>query len=97
MDSVYVFLAVAAALGLIVMAARHERKRISLLGKESTLMENDGDESGSLLLTGILDGSSSHHGGAHGDGSHHGVSDNGSHSGGYDCGSRGGFDVSAHH
>ena len=97
MESVYVFLAVAVGLGLIVMVARHGRTRISLRGEESTLPESDGDASGSLLLTGILDGSSSHHGGAHGDASHYGVSDSGSHSGGHDCGAHGGFDVSAHH
>ena len=96
MESVYVFLAVAVGLGLIVMAARHGRTRISLRGEESTLRESDGDASGSLLLTGILDGNSSHHG-AHGDASPHGVSDSGSHSGGHDCGSHGGFDVSLHH
>ena len=90
MESVYVFLAVAAGLGLIVMAARHGRTRISLRGEESTLPESDGDASGSLL-TGILDGSSSH------GGSHHGACDSGSHSGGHECGSHGGFDVSAHH
>lgn len=90
MESVYVFLAVAAVLGLIVMAARRGRWRISLRGEESTLPESDGDASGSLL-TGILDGSSSH--GAH----HHGAGDSGSHSGGHDSGTHGGFDVSAHH
>ena len=90
MDSVNVFLAVAAGLGLIVIAARYGRTRISLRGEESTLPESDGDASGSLL-TGILDGSSSH------GGSHHGACDSGSHSGGHDCGSHGGFDVSTHH
>jgi hypothetical protein len=90
MELVYVFLAVAVGLGLIVIAARHGRTRISLRGEESTLPESDGDASGSLL-TGILDGSSSH------GGSHHGSCDSGSHSGGHDCGSHGGFDVSTHH
>ena len=90
MEPVYVFIAVAAVLGLIVIAARHGRTRISLRGEESTLPENDGDASGSLL-TGILDGSSSH------GGSHHGGCDTGGHSGGHDCGSHGGFDGGAHH
>lgn len=90
MEPFYVFLAVAAVLGLIVIAARYGRTRISLRGEESTLPENDGDASGSLL-TGILDGSSSH-----GD-SHHEAGDTGSHSGTHDCGSHGGFDVSTHH
>ena len=90
MESVYVFLAVAAALGLIVMAVRYERTRISLPGEESTLPESDGDASGSLL-TGMLDGNSSH------GGSHHGGCDTGSHLVGHDCGSHGGFEVSAHH
>lgn len=90
MESVYVFLAVAAILVLIVIAARYGRTRISLRGEESTLPESDGDASGSLL-TGILDGSSSH------GGSHHGACDSGSHSGGHDCGSHGGFDGGAHH
>ena len=92
MEPVFVFIAVAFALGLIVLAARAGRTRISLRGEESTLPDCDGDTSGSLL-TGILDGSSSHHG----VGSHHGASGGGSHSGGHDCGSHGGFDVSAHH
>lgn len=90
MESVYVFLAVAAGLGLILMAARYGRTRISLRGEESTLPESEGDARGSLL-TGILDGSSSH------GGSHHGACETGSHSGGHDCSSHGGFDVSAHH
>lgn len=89
MEPVYVFIAVAAVLGLIVIAARHGRTRVSLRGEESTLPECDGDTSGSLL-TGILDGSS------HGD-SHHGGGDTGSHSGGHDSGSHGGFDVTVHH
>ena len=90
MDSIYVFVAVAAVLGLIVIAARYGRTRISFRGEESTLPESDSDASGSLL-TGILDGSSSH------GGSHHGAGDTGSHSGGHDSGSHGGFDGGAHH
>ena len=91
MGPVFVFIAVAFALGLIVIAARRVRTRISLRGEESTLADDDGDASGSLL-TGILDGSSSH-----GHGSHHGTGDSGSHSGGHDSGSHGGFDGGVHH
>ena len=90
MDSIYVFLAVAAASGLIVIAARAGRTRISLRGEQSTLTESEGDASGSLL-TSILDGSSSHGHGSHGTG------DGGSHSGGHDSGSHGGFDAVSHH
>lgn len=90
MDSVYVFLAVAAALSLMVIAARHGRWRISLRGEESTLPESDGDASG-FLLTAILDGSSAH------GGSDLGACDTGGHSVGQDCGAHGGFDVTTHH
>ena len=85
MDSVFVFLGVAIALGLIVMAARHKRTRISLSGEESALPDADGEVSGSLL-TSILDGSSSHH-----------ACDSGSHASSADCGSHGGFDGGVHH
>jgi hypothetical protein len=98
MSEVFLFVVVAVGIGLIIMAARNARTRISLRGEERPLPDSSGDRVDSLLLTGILDGSSTHHGAFHGDTSHHGSCDTGSHdSSGFDCGSHGGFDRGGHH
>ena len=98
MSEVFVFLLVAVGIGLIVMAARNARTRISLRGEEQPLLDSSGDSVDSSILTGILDGSSSHPGTFHADASHHGSCDTAGHnSGGFDCGSHGGFDSGGHH
>jgi len=98
MSEVFVLLLVAVGLGLIVMAARNARTRISLRGEEPAVPESSGGGTGSFLLSGILDGSSAHHGAFQGDTSHHGPCDSTGHdSGGFDCGGHSGFDGGGHH
>jgi hypothetical protein len=98
MSEVFVFLVVAVGLGLLVMAARDGRTRISLRGEDPGLPESSGDRTGSFLLTGISDGSSTHHGAFQGDASHHGSCDSaGHHSDAFDCGGHSGFDGGGHH
>jgi hypothetical protein len=98
MSEVFVLLLVAVGIGLIVMAARNGRPRISLRGEEPAVPESSGDGTGSFLPTGILDGSPTHHAGFHGDTSHHGSCDSAGHdSGGFDSGGHSGFDGGGHH
>lgn len=87
MSEVFVFLLVAVGLGLIVMAARNARTRISLRGEEHLLADRSGHGVDSSLLTGILDGSSSQRSAFHGDASHQSGCDAGGHdASGFDCG-----------
>jgi hypothetical protein len=98
MSEAFVLLLIAVGIGLIVMAARNGRIRISLRGEEPAVPESSGDGTASFLLSGILDGSSAHHGGFHGDTSHHGSCDSAGHdSGGFDSGGHSGFDGGGHH
>ncbi len=98
MDNVFLLIAVAVGIGLIVLMAREAWTRSSLRGKDHAVPESSGDGADSFLLTSILDGNSSHDSAVHGDASHHGACDSGGHdSGGFDCGSHGGFDGSSHH